>query len=198
LQEDNAKSLLQTTRWERAEIQAREAEIRTKQANARTEQAEARTEQANTRTELAEMRTKEAEARTDGAAKTANRSSKMRILAVDDQASNTRLVKAFLERTNEYAVREENNSRTALSTAEAFQPHLILLDVMMPGVDGGDLAARFQASPILKDVPIVFLTATVTKEEVQARGGRIGGHTFLAKPIVLTEMAACVKHHLRG
>jgi CheY-like chemotaxis protein len=126
----------------------------------------------------------------------AGRTGKLRILAVDDQASNTALVKAFLERTNQYVVREENNSDRAVSTAEAFQPHLILMDVMMPGLDGGDLAARFQASPKLKDVPIVFLTASVTKEEVEAGGGRIGGHSFLAKPIVLTEMAACVKHHL--
>ena len=93
-------------------------------------------------------------------------------------------------------VREENDPATALSAAEEFQPHLILLDVMMPGLDGGDLAACFQASPKLKSVPIVFLTAAVTKGEVEAGGGQIGGQSFLAKPIVLTEMVACLKHHL--
>jgi CheY-like chemotaxis protein len=120
---------------------------------------------------------------------------KKRILAVDDQSRNTRLVKLYLEQTNDYVVREENDARAALATAEEFQPHLILLDVMMPGMDGGELAACFKASPTLKTVPIVFLTAVVTKEEVAAGRGQVGGNSFLAKPIVLTEMAACLKHN---
>jgi len=123
---------------------------------------------------------------------------KKRILAVDDQARDTRLVKLYLERTNDYEVREVNNSKAALAAAEEFQPHLILLDVMMPGLDGGDLAACFQASPKLQAVPIVFLTAAVTKGEVDAGSGRIGGQAFLAKPIVLKEMLACLKRHLGG
>jgi CheY-like chemotaxis protein len=130
--------------------------------------------------------------------KTTIKTEKKRILAVDDQASNTRLVKLCLEGTNDYVVREENDAKAALATAEEFQPHLILLDVMMPAMDGGDLAACFQASPKLKAVPIVFLTAAVTKGEVEASGGRIGGNAFLAKPVVLTEMVACLKHHLGG
>ena len=187
------------TRTEQANTRTVQAEARTEQANTRTEQAEARTEQANTRTEQAEMRTKQAEARNAGAtANAAIKTEKKRILAVDDRASNTRLVKLYLERTNDYVVREENDPKAALSAAEEFQPHLILLDVIMPGLDGGDLAACFRASPKLKAVPIVFLTAAVTKGEVEAGGGRIGGQSFLAKPVVLTEMLACIKHHLGG
>ncbi len=123
---------------------------------------------------------------------------KKRILVVDDRASDTRLVKLHLERTGDYVVREENDAKAALSAAEEFQPHLILLDVMMPGTDGGDLAVCFRASPKLKDVPIVFLTASVTKEEVEASGGRLGGWPFLAKPVVLSEMVACLKQQLGG
>ena len=130
--------------------------------------------------------------------KTTMKTEKKRILVVDDQASNTRLVKLYLERTNDYVVREENDAKAALSAAEEFQPHLILLDVMMPGMDGGELAACFQANPKLKAVPIVFLTAAVTKGEVEASGGRIGGCPFLAKPVVLSEVVACLKHHLGG
>jgi CheY-like chemotaxis protein len=130
--------------------------------------------------------------------KAAVKTGKKRILAVDDQASNTRLVKLCLERTNDYVVREENDPKAALSAAEEFQPHLILLDVMMPGMDGGDLAVSLQASPKLQAVPIVFLTSAVTKGEVAEGGGQIGGQTFLAKPVVLTEMVACLKHHLGG
>src|SRR5580700_7952991 len=121
---------------------------------------------------------------------------KKRILAVDDGPANTRLVRLYLEQTNDYVVREENNAKSALSAAEQFEPHLILLDVMMPGMDGGELAAAFRNSPRLKTVPIVFLTASITKEEVTASGGHVGGNTFLAKPVVLKDMVACLKHHL--
>ena len=119
---------------------------------------------------------------------------KKRILVVDDQPANTRLLKLHLEKT--YEVREENNPKVALSAAESFQPHLILLDVMMPGVDGGEVASRIQESPKLKDVPIVFLTAAVTKREVDAGEGRLGGFPFLAKPVVLSEVTACIQKHL--
>ncbi|MHB8522049.1 MAG: response regulator [Limisphaerales bacterium] len=123
---------------------------------------------------------------------------KKRILVVDDRASDSRLVKISLERTGDYVVREENDAQAALSAAEEFEPHLILLDVMMPGMDGGDCAAGFQASPKLKAVPIVFLTSIVTKGEVEEGRGQIGRYPFLAKPVVLSEMVACLKHHLGG
>ena len=121
---------------------------------------------------------------------------KKRILVVDDLASDTHLVKSYLERNNNYVVKEENDAQAAISAAEKFQPDLILLDVLMPGMDGGELAACFEANPKLKTVPIVFLTCVVTKEEVGLCKGRIGKYPFLAKPIVLTEVAACVKRYL--
>jgi len=123
---------------------------------------------------------------------------KKRILVVDDRTSDSQLVKLYLEQTNNYVVREENDAHAALAAASEFQPQLILLDVMMPGMDGGALAACFQANPELKDVPIVFLTALITKEEAQAGGGLVGKFPFLAKPIMLTELVACVDQHLGG
>ena len=68
----------------------------------------------------------------------------------------------------------------------------------MPGMDGWDLAVCIQANLKLKAVPIVFLTSAITKREVKASGGRFWGYPFLAKPIVLTELVACLKHHLAG
>jgi putative two-component system response regulator len=121
---------------------------------------------------------------------------KKRILVVDDRPRDTRLVKLCLERTNDYEVLEENDSNAAVAAAEAFHPQLILLDIMMPGQDGGLLAAAMHANPKLKDVPIVFLTALVTPEEVDAVGGMLGDHPFLAKPITPSELVACLKDHL--
>jgi len=120
-----------------------------------------------------------------------------RILVVDDRASDSRLIKLFLER-KDYVVREVNDSQAALPAAEEFEPNLILLDLMMPGMSGTELAGLFEANPKLKDVPIVFLTAAITKEQVVAVGGRIGKYPFLAKPIVLSEVADCLKQILGG
>ncbi len=121
---------------------------------------------------------------------------KKRILVVDDEPSITRLLRLNLEQTNDYVVRGENDARRALAAAEEFHPDLILLDVMMPSIDGGELASRFQANPRLKTVPIVFLTAAATRKEVRERGGRIGGLAFLAKPVDLNEVLGCLKRHL--
>jgi two-component system, OmpR family, response regulator len=119
-----------------------------------------------------------------------------RILVVDDEPSITRLLKLNLEQTGDYVVSTENTSKDAPAAAEVFRPDLILLDVMMPGLDGGDLAGVFRASPTTRNVPIVFLTAAVTREEVRARHGLIGGLPFLAKPVNLHEVLGCLEQHL--
>jgi CheY-like chemotaxis protein len=121
---------------------------------------------------------------------------KKRILVVDDEPTITRLLKLNLEQTGEYEVATENISQAALAVAEEFQPDLLLLDVVMPGLDGGTLASQLQTSPSLKGTPIVFLTAAVTREEVRARHGLVGGQPFLAKPVSLHEVLACLKKHL--
>jgi CheY-like chemotaxis protein len=106
-----------------------------------------------------------------------------KILVVDDEASFTRLLKLNLEATGRYAVKVENDPKSALSAALDFRPDLMLIDVMMPGMDGGDVANRFAAQPELREVPMLFLTATVRHSEVEERNGSFGGYQFLAKPV---------------
>jgi len=107
------------------------------------------------------------------------RKRKPKILIVDDEASFTRLTRLTLA---DYDICEENNSSRALETARKFNPDLILLDVVMPDFDGGDLAAQFRADPLLKRVPILFLTAIVTEKETKKRQV-FGGYPFIAKPV---------------
>lgn len=121
---------------------------------------------------------------------------KKRILVVDDEPSVTRLLKLNLEQTNDYEVITENSPTHAFRTARSTHPDLILLDVLMPGKDGSMLASDFQSSTDFANVPIVFLTAAVTRDEVNLNHGVIGGLPFLAKPVHIQEVVTCLRQHL--
>ena len=121
---------------------------------------------------------------------------KKKILVVDDETSITRLLKLNLESSGNYDVREENEGTRALAAAQEFKPNLVLLDVMMPDADGGDVAAAIREDAQLKDVPIIFLTAAVRKEELEARGGMIGGYRYIAKPLNVKGVIEEIEKHL--
>jgi two-component system, OmpR family, response regulator len=95
-------------------------------------------------------------------------------------------------------VKAVNIPSLALAAAKEFRPDLIILDVAMPGMDGGELASRLSEASSLKTVPIIFLTASVTKQEVSERAGLIGGLPFLAKPVDPAELLFCIRKHLGG
>lgn len=119
-----------------------------------------------------------------------------KILVIDDEPSITRMLKLNLEYDGNYLVQEENSGARAVQTVKEFQPDMILLDVMMPGLDGTEVAARLQGHPALAKIPIVFLTAAVKKTEVSSGGGTIGGLPYLAKPVDIDEVVACIERHL--
>lgn len=121
-----------------------------------------------------------------------------RILVVDDEVGLTRMLKLTLEKEGKYHIREVNSPLRARDEARLFRPDLILMDVMMPELDGGALAAQLQEEPALKKVPIVFLTAAVKPSEVAARNGLIGGLPFIAKPVDLKQLTSCLDQHLTG
>src|SRR6267154_1082952 len=113
---------------------------------------------------------------------------KKRILIVDDEISFTRLLRLNLEQTNDYVVCVENRAEDALTTAREFRPDLVLLDIMMPRMSGGDIAARLRADANLKTTPIVFFTAAVSKTRVKEQDGVISGFPCLAKPESVEEI----------
>jgi two-component system, OmpR family, response regulator len=121
---------------------------------------------------------------------------KKRILIIDDEASFTRMVRINLEKTGEFEVREENRAGLALATAREFKPDLILLDVIMPTMDGGDVAGLIKKDRLLSRVPVIFLTATVSQREAGADGLTSGGSLFLAKPVSVDNLVARIKEHL--
>jgi len=119
---------------------------------------------------------------------------KRRVLIIDDDANSTHLVKILLERSGPYQVLEENDATKAHETARSFKPDLILLDIIMPKIDGGELAAQIQADHELHNTPIIFLTALVTTDEAK-NGVHIEGHLAVAKPINIPELITAIERH---
>src|ERR1035437_3052873 len=122
---------------------------------------------------------------------------KKRILVVDDEPAMTRMIKLNLEQTGRYEVRTENLGRMAIAAARECRPDLILLDVMMPGMLGSEIAAQLQADPELRAIKFIFLTAVVTKDEALRSNAQIGGHTFVAKPFSEDDLCRVIEDHLR-
>src|SRR5579863_7330416 len=98
------------------------------------------------------------------------------ILIVDDNVDNLALTQILLE-CEGFDVRLAEDAETALRTLEAYRPHLILMDVQLPGMDGLQLTRRLRQDPCLKDVIIVALTAYAMKgDEEDARAAGCDGY----------------------
>lgn len=121
---------------------------------------------------------------------------KKKILLVDDEERFTKLVKLNLEKTGNYEVRVENKGAQGLIAARQFNPDLILLDIMMEDMEGSEVAAQLRDDTNTKDIPVVFLTAVVKKEEVASGCGVIGGRPFIAKPVSVSELIDCIEKNL--
>ena len=116
------------------------------------------------------------------------------VLVVDDAPENLMIMQAIL--ANDYSLKLFNDANDALDYAFANPPDLILLDVMMPGIDGFESCRRLKANPKLSDVPVIFITA---KNDVknEALGFSVGASDFIHKPISAPVLSARVKTHLK-
>ena len=119
---------------------------------------------------------------------------KATILIVDDTADNLSLLSSHLKSI--YAVKAVNNGDAALRIAFSDQPpDLILLDVMMPNMDGYEVCRRLKADPRTRDVPVIFLTARTSVED-EKFGLDLGAVDYISKPISPPIVLARVKNHL--
>ncbi len=107
----------------------------------------------------------------------------LRVLLIDDEPAFTRMVKLNLEATGKYAVRVVNESPKAQEAANEFHPQIILLDVVMPEADGGDVAIQLRQHKVTQDTPIIFVSAMVSRKESGSGFYESGGEHFLAKPV---------------
>jgi CheY-like chemotaxis protein len=103
-----------------------------------------------------------------------------KILVVDDEPEITEIVDAFLT-TAGYQVAVENSANGGIQRARTFRPHLILLDIMMPGMDGYEVCNQLKQDIATADIPVVFLTGKDARED-QGRSFKVGCDLFVKKP----------------
>lgn len=127
--------------------------------------------------------------------KTPHTPSKPVILIVDDNPANLRVITEHLK-TCGYKTPVASDGTIAIQRAKHIQPDLILLDVVMPGIDGFETCRRLKADDVTKDIPIIFMTALTSLED-KVRGFQEGAVDYITKPIQLEEVLARVSTHLR-
>ena len=116
------------------------------------------------------------------------------VLVVDDNPENLRLLGSVLE-TQGYATAMALNARDALAFAAGEKPDLILLDIMMPEMDGYETAKQLKNEKTTRDIPIIFLTAKTESEDI-VRGFNAGAVDYVAKPFNTAELLARIRTHI--
>ncbi len=115
------------------------------------------------------------------------------ILIVDDFPKNLQVLGNILE--EKYRTAVAKNARNALDFIEKRRPDLVLLDIMMPGMDGYQACEMLKRSPGTKDIPVIFLTAKNETEDI-VRGFKAGAVDFVSKPFKKEELLARIETHL--
>jgi CheY-like chemotaxis protein len=118
--------------------------------------------------------------------------SKIRILIVDDNRPLARLVGIRLEQTGHYSARIECVPQSAVRAAHEFQPHVFLLDVDMPGMNGPELQRVLRKEPRFSNIPVIFLTSLISAEEAGDREMISNGNRYLSKSAPIEVIHRCI------
>jgi signal transduction histidine kinase len=117
------------------------------------------------------------------------------ILIVDDNSTNTKVLFDCLKSAG-YRVLIAQSGESAIEKLELVTPDLILLDVMMPGINGFETCQRLKASPVTQDIPVIFMTALSDTDE-KMKGFSLGAVDYITKPFQQEEVIARVSTHLQ-
>ena len=116
------------------------------------------------------------------------------VLAVDDIPLNILLVQKMLKRFN-FKLRTASGGQQALDMVAQEKPDLILLDLMMPVIDGFEVIRRLRENPETADIQIIILSALNSQEDV-VKGFNAGANDFIMKPIIMEKLLTCVVNQL--
>lgn len=121
----------------------------------------------------------------------------IKVLLVDDEKNFTEMLKLNLEATGKYEVEVVNNPLNAIPHIIQSKPDIVFLDIIMPDLEGPDIAIQIKENTQIKSIPIIFLTATITADEAVSQGGQIGGNNFVAKPSSIDKLSAIIDSHVK-
>lgn len=121
--------------------------------------------------------------------------SQYNILMVDDVPLNLLVVTKMLSRFN-FKIRTASNGVEALLKVDEEKPDLILLDILMPQMDGFETLSRLKANPDTADIRVVILSALNSTEDI-VKGYNLGANDFITKPIIMEKLISCVSDQLR-
>ena len=111
------------------------------------------------------------------------------VLVVDDAPANIQVLAGILK--GRYRVRVATSGEKALAVVQKARPDLVLLDVIMPGIDGYQVCERLREDPATADIPVVFVSGNVTTDD-RSRGEQVGGVAYLGKPVDADEILATI------
>jgi len=111
-----------------------------------------------------------------------------KLLVIDDEEYFCRAVKKAIEMKRDLQVLTATRGDEGLRLARTQKPDLILLDIVMPGMMGTQVAEELLQDPVTASIPVIFVTAIVKKEEAEREMGFLGGRMFIAKPVVVDEL----------
>jgi len=119
-----------------------------------------------------------------------------KLLIVDDEVEFCRPLQEHMETVEGFETQVCNDSTQAMEMARSFMPDVILLDIVMPNLSGSDLANQLKQNPATQKIPVIFLTALVTRKEFEERE-QIGGQQFLTKPVRVGELMQAIETALQ-
>jgi DNA-binding response OmpR family regulator len=122
---------------------------------------------------------------------------KAAILIIDDEEDICHFTKTVLERTGKFEVAVSTDSAKGIAMAKANTPDLIILDINMPNIDGGEVAQTLHDFKSTSAIPIIFLTGLLKKNEIEDNSGKIGPHTYIAKPTTPGELIEKIEAALK-
>ncbi|HIE00320.1 MAG TPA: response regulator transcription factor [Thiotrichaceae bacterium] len=118
------------------------------------------------------------------------------ILIIDDMPFEVKLLSIFLNKMG-FKVLAAYNGQKGIQAAELAQPDLILLDVVMPGIDGFEVCEKLKNHPKTQDIPIIFMTARSTEILDKIKGFELGAADYITKPFEHQDVLARINTHLK-
>ena len=124
---------------------------------------------------------------------------KIKVLMVDDEPQYIEPLKEHLESTGRFEAFIETSPLVAISSAQKIQPDILVLDIVMPLYDGGDVLLMMQKDPVLQKIPVIILSTLISPQETTSEGYVIsGGQFMMSKPPIPTQLVNCIDGMLAG